>query len=115
MLRHGLHWRRTAQREKLNYVAGAANRFMTGLGYGGKPAIKPSWLDNKATYEAVIKEMDSFYQDEVNNIYLPYIYAFEYSEMKLAGATKQELRDYLNRSRQILGHSWSASPLTPPG
>lgn len=94
----GPNWRRSAQPAKLMWVA----RFLAD--YAGKPA-KPSWLDNKATYEAVIKEMDSFYQDEAN-ISLYYIYAFVHSEMKLAGATKEELHDYLLRSRQIEGLAW---------
>lgn len=96
----GLHWRRTIQHERLMWVA----RFLAS--YADKPS-KPSWLDNKANFETVIKEMDSFYQDEVN-VSLHYIYAFEYSEMKLAGATKKELHDYLIRSRQIMGLSWSS-------
>lgn len=43
--------------------------------------------------------MDSFYQDGAN-ISLPMIDAVEYSEMKLAGATKKELDEYLTRFRQ---------------
>ena len=45
-----------------------------------------------------MKEMDAFYEDGAN-ISLKMIDAFEYSEMKLGGATKQQLDEYLTRSR----------------
>lgn len=45
--------------------------------------------------------MDDFYQDGAN-ISNSDSDAFEYSEMKLTGATKQQLNDYLRTSRKTV-------------
>ena len=103
-------WREYSQTKKVYYVAGAVNGFIGGV-YGvvgilqgdckrNVEAAIPAWVhSSNATAEDVAKEMDSFYLDGAN-ISLPMIDAVEYSEMKLAGATKKELDEYLTRYRQ---------------
>lgn len=106
---NGVAWRSYSFREKLLYVGGASDGFIDGI-YRVLPresecrrtveAAIPDWIRSNVTGAGIIKEMDSFYEDGAN-ISLPTSDAFEYSEMKLSGATKKELDDYLNAIRQV--------------
>lgn len=63
-------------------------------------AALPMWVESRsATKLGIMKEMDSFYQNGAN-ISLPIANVFEYSMMKLGGATKLQLDIYLTDSRQ---------------
>lgn len=79
---------------------------------------KPDWFDPQTTTNAsLVKEMDRLYQDGAN-ISLPMVYVFQYSEMKLSGATKQQLDELLTRAHQIAnkvskGDSTRGSPISP--
>lgn len=107
---NGVMWREYSQTKKVYYVGGAVEGFLAGV-YGvvgilqgdckrSVEAAIPAWVhSSKANAEDVAKEVDSFYQDGAN-ISLPMVDAVEYSEMKLAGATKKELDEYLTRYRQ---------------
>jgi hypothetical protein len=65
-------------------------------------AALPAWAKTptkQLTSGEVEKEMDSFYEDG-SNISLPMIDGFEYSSLKLGGASKQELDYYLDIARR---------------
>ena len=111
---NGVMWREYSQTKKVSFVIGAVDGFIAAVYQVARilpqqgdckrsvEAAIPNWVhSSNATAEDVAKEMDSFYQDGAN-ISLPMIDAVEYSEMKLAGATKKELDEHLTRYREAI-------------
>lgn len=96
---NGVLWRDLSHLQKVSYVTGATDGmereyFHIVAQQGNRPSL-PFWFGRGGTMD-VVREMDSFYQDG-SNISRPMITAFEYSAMKLAGDTKEQLDSYLTR------------------
>lgn len=112
---NGVTWRDSSYVEKAMFVDGAMGAYIReffavvvsqpGQCAESVKAAAPSWINlgpNKADGAAAVdfvRGMDTLYQDEAN-IAIPMINAFQYSGMKLGGATKQELDEYLNIERK---------------
>ena len=116
---NGLMWRVLPSQEKTSYLGGVldgyalARRDMQTACQGSVLASRPRWLKSTGTRDEVSsevsREMDRFYEDG-SNVSIPMIYAFVWSRMMVAGATKEELDAF--RGRALQNPKYWPSPAT---